>query len=129
MDKIQELKNIRASHLADIKDFQEGVEKFSLEIIEEMKNQYYSSEDIFNEWLEHMPKEEGQWLEHIKVDGKDIWGYIDWGEPLRGRTYTINEVVDYLFDRVTEKDLTEEEAWKFCHILMEKNIGSLIYDW
>ena len=129
MSKVEDLRNIRANHIEDIKDLQEGVKKISSKILDIMKAGDYTFQEIFDEWLENTPKEEARWLEHIEVNDKDMWDFIDYGEPSRGRRYTINEIVDYLFDKVEPNNLKEEEAWEFCQKLMEKNIGSIPYDW
>jgi hypothetical protein len=130
VNKIIDLRNMRENHIEDIKDLQSGVNKLSSQIMEEMKKQNCSPREIFDEWLEYATKDDSRWIVHIEINGKEIWDFIDWGEPSRGRRYTANEIVDYLFEQVENSDdLTQEEAWQFCQKLMEQNIGSLVYDW
>jgi hypothetical protein len=130
MSGIDKLKEIREDHLNEIDFHKEKMTEISKDIIEKMKKEDALFEDIFNEWLEYATKKDFGWLHHIEVDGKDIWSFIDHGEPQRGRTYTIDEIVDYIFDRVEyEEDMTEERAWEYCKKLMEDNVGSMPFDW
>ena len=130
MNEIDKLKEIREDHLNEIDFHKEKVTNISEKIIAKMKKQKCSFEDvIFHEWLEYATKKDFGCLHHIEINGKDIWGLIDHGEPSRGRTYTIDEITNYIFDQVEWEEITEEVGWKYCKKLMEDNVGSMSFDW
>lgn len=117
----------KITHCKDsIKDFQDLIEKFWEQFKTENPN--LSFDDLFDAWYEYAPKTYYSWFENIEPENElDIWDYL---EPYdKGRIYTIKHFLDYLDDLETDKTITLEAKNEYKKILMEKNVGSIIYDW
>ena len=133
MNNVEELRDIRADHLKEIEFHKEKVVEITKKILDKMRKDKTSFEKIFNEWMDNATKRDYPWLENIVVNGKDIWDlYGDYTD--RYKTYTIGELVEKVWDSNyssswSDAEITEEEAWEYCRLLMEKNVGSIVFDW
>jgi hypothetical protein len=123
-----------------IAKLQKEVGNLALKEVERAKKAGKSFDEIFELWLnEDVPKKNEGWLIHMKVEGsRDIWSYIDHGEPARRRTYSVQEIVEDLEECHDEYKpdgdcsymyLTGEQVLEFKKQLMERNIGSTPFDW
>lgn len=91
--------------------------------IEELRGENFDK--AFDLWLKYAIKKTYGWIIHVTVKGKDIWDFIDLGQPIREKFYTINEILMNL----GEHDLSKDILLEYKKILMDKNIGSVPFDW
>ena len=119
----------------EIEKLKKEVADLALADLEQAKKDEKPFEEIFELWLsDDVPKKDVGWLIHITVDGAgDIWEYIDYGEPNRRMTYTIQDIVRDLEHcscyPTDHPQLSKEQFLEFKKKLMEENVGSTIFDW
>jgi hypothetical protein len=61
----------------------------------------------------------------------DFWEFVDPSD--KGKTFDLDSITDQLYDRSVHNTADGHLDWKlvepYLQILMDNNIGSIVYDW
>jgi hypothetical protein len=121
----------------EIARLQFEISELAKDELEQAKKDGKPFDELFRLWLsDDIPKRHEGWIIHMKAQGtKDIWHYINYGEPIRTKIYTVEEIARDLdscnedYREGSSMCLSKEQILDFKKQLMERNIGSIDYDW
>lgn len=128
MSKLEEKKQELKAKREEFEKVWKEIGELALKELEQAKKDGKSFDEIFELWLREETPKKDYGLIHISVkgDGRDIWDYIGYGEPIRSKRYEIYDIVQYLEDA---EELTKDQLKEFKRQLMEQNVGSTVFDW
>lgn len=71
-------------------------------------------------------------LLRIEPEGeRDFWEFVDPSD--KGKTFHIDRIVEMLYDRLVPGAVEDSDDWgavePYLQILMDNNVGSIVYDW